>query len=179
MFLIRKADQDDFLDIANIHFTSWHAAYLELLPESYINKKNNLSEKVKMWQEIISHPNVTVWIASDSSNNDDNKHNSVGFIGCFNKGNEYEITTLYVLPEYQHLGIGTQLMNTALSDILTITHNPSLHLWVLKDNISAIQFYKKQGFVVSGEISETLYEDTKIVDIKMIRSNQTKKALAT
>ena len=167
MFSIRQASQEDFSDIANIHFISWNAAYLKLLPESYISKENNLFEKVEMWEKIIAHPDVTVLVAYESSNDDYDKHNSVGFIGYFSKGSEYEITTLYVLPEYHSLGIGTQLMDTAWADILNVTHNASLYLWVLKDNLSAIHFYKKQGFAASTEISETLYEDTKIVDIKM------------
>lgn len=168
MFSIRKASQEEFSDIANIHFKSWNAAYLEFLPESYINKENNLSEKVKMWEKIVAHPDVTVWVAYESSH--DNEHDSVGFIGYFNKGNEYEITTLYVLPEYHSLGIGTQLMSTALTDILNVTHKPSLYLWVLKDNVSAIRFYKKYGFINSGEVSEELYDEIKIVDIKMTRA---------
>ena len=167
MFSIRQASQEDFSDIANIHFISWNAAYLKLLPESYINKENNLFEKVEMWEKIIAHPDVTVLVAYERSNDDYDKHNSVGFIGYFNKGSEYEITTLYVLPEYHSLGIGTQLMSTALTSILDATHKPRLYLWVLKDNLSAIHFYKKQGFAAITEISETLYEDTKIVDIKM------------
>lgn len=175
MFLIREARQEDYIDIANIHFISWNAAYLALLPKSYINKENSLAKRKEVWQEVIAHPNVSVWIAYDSSDNDDdnNKQNYVGFIGYFSKGNDYEITTLYVLPECHNLGIGTQLMRQALTTILKSTHNPSLCLWVLKDNISAINFYKKHGFIASGESSEELYEEIKIVDIKMTRSIDT------
>lgn len=171
MFYVRQAMQEDYLDIANIHFTSWNKAYLKLLPESYINKENILSKKIDMWQELIACPNVKVWIAHGTSN--DNQHNSVGFIGYFNKGTEYEITTLYVLPEYHRLGIGTQLMRKAITEILNSTHNPSLYLWVLKDNVTAIHFYKNYGFIASGEHSEELYEGNKIIDIKMIGNTQT------
>ena len=48
MFFIRKANPEDYADIANIHFKSWHAAYLDLLPVSYIHDKNNLCNKTKM-----------------------------------------------------------------------------------------------------------------------------------
>lgn len=169
MFSIRKANQADFSDIANIHFISWNAAYLNILPKSYINEENNLSEKVEMWERVIAHPGVTVLVAYDGSH--DNKHKIVGFIGYFNKGSEYEITTLYVLPDYQCLGIGTQLMNAVLKTIWNTDYSPSLYLWVLKDNVSAINFYKKHGFIHSGESSKTLYNDTEIVDIKMIKNS--------
>ena len=163
MFFIRKAQSEDFTDIAKIHFKSWHDAYLSLLPELYINNKNNLSEKIKMWQELINHPDVIIWIAYDAN------HKSVGFIGYFAKNNSYEITTLYVLSEYHGRGIGIKLMKTSLQAILGFNINANFCLWVLEDNAPAIHFYKKFGFVCNGEKSEEDYKDTQIVDIKMIR----------
>ena len=166
MVLIRKANKEDYLDIANIHFTSWNLAYSSLLPKSYIAQENDLSYKMKMWKEVMAHPNASICIAYDSR--DGNNDTNLGFIACFNKGNNYEITALYVLPEYQRLGIGSQLMHVALNNIHDI--NSSLSLWVLRDNVSAVSFYKKHGFVNSKEINEELYEDTKIVDIMMVKN---------
>ena len=163
MFFIRKAQSEDFADIANIHFKSWHDAYLGLLPELYINNKNNLNEKIKMWQELINHPDVIIWIAYDANNK------SVGFIGYFTKNNSYEITTLYVLSEYHGRGIGTKLMKTSLQAILDFNIDANFCLWVLEDNAPTIHFYKKFGLVCNGKKSEEDYKDTQIVDIKMIR----------
>ena len=163
MFFIRKAQSEDFADIANIHFKSWHDAYLGLLPELYINNKNNLNEKIKMWQELINHPDVIIWIAYDAN------HKSVGFIGYFTKNNSYEITTLYVLSEYHGRGIGSTLMKTSLQAILGFNINANFCLWVLGDNAPAIHFYKKFYFICNGEKREEYYKDTQIVDIKMIR----------
>jgi len=163
MFFIRKANLEDFADIASIHFKSWHATYLGLLPDSYINNENSLFKKIKMWQELISHPDVIVWIAYDAS------HNSLGFIGYFIDNDNYEITTLYVLPDFHGLGIGTKLMKTSLQDLLASNSNAYFCLWVLEANVAAINFYKKLGFIYSGEDSQECYEDTQIIDIKMIR----------
>ena len=169
MYCIRKADKSDSLDIANIHFTSWGATYAKLLPESYISQNNDLVAKTEMWQELIAHPDVTVWVAYE--NKDDNR--SVGFIGYYNKGDDYEITTLYVLPDYQNLGIGSQLMTAALTTIsasnFIINCSSNLSLWVLENNLPAINFYRKFGFVSSGESSEESCEGGKIVDIKMVK----------
>lgn len=168
MILICRGKQKDYVDIAKIHFSSWKFAYSTLLPESYITDKNSLSHKKEMWKEVIAHPNVSVWIAYDCR--EENNHTALGFIGCFNEGSGYEITTLYVLPEYQRLGIGSQLMTVALNHIRESHLDFSLNLWVLKNNIPAINFYSQHGFIPSKEISEEWYEDTKIVDIKMIKS---------
>ena len=166
MFCIRKAHSKDFADIVHIHCKSWHDAYLNLLPKSYINNKNNLIEKTKMWQEVITHPDVIIWIAYDAN------HKSLGFIGYFTKNNSYEITTLYVLSEYHGLGIGSKLMKRSLQAILSFNINANFYLWVLEDNASAIHFYKKFGFVYDGEKSEEHYKDIQIVDIKMIKKNE-------
>lgn len=163
MYFVRRGNLDDFTDIANMHFESWGAAYLGLLPESYISNKNNLFEKTEMWQALIVHHDVVVWVAHDTN------HKSLGFIGYFNKNNSYEITTLYVLPEYQRLGIGTELMKTSLQDILESNINTHFYLWVLESNTAAIDFYKKFDFVYTGDNSEECYEGTKITDIKMVR----------
>ena len=163
MYFVRRGSLEDFTDIANIHFESWGATYLGLLPESYINSKNNLFEKIKMWQELMVHPDVFVWVAYDTN------HKNLGFIGYFKNNDNYEITTLYVLPKYQWLGIGTKLMKTSLQDILDSHINPQFCLWVLESNVAAIDFYKKFGFVYTGDSSEECYEGTKITDIKMVR----------
>lgn len=164
MFFIRKANQNDVSDIAHIHFTSWNATYADLLPETYCAKENNLSQKRAMWEEIIPSSGVNTWIARETENN------NVGFISYFTKDDECEITTLYILPQYQSLGLGNKLMNSAIDDIYQYNRYISLSLWVLKTNLSAISFYEKLGFKSDGKHSEELYEDTKIIDIRMVKS---------
>ena len=164
MFFIRKANPEDYADIATIHFKSWHAAYLGLLPASYINinDKNTLCKKKKMWQGLMAHPDVSVWIACDAH------HHNLGFIGYFTNHKDYEITTLYVLPDYQGLGIGTQLMTASLQALLESHINAHFSLWVLEANVAAIDFYQKFGFVGNGEKSEECYKNMQIIDIKMV-----------
>ena len=171
MSTIRQANNNDGLAIANIHLISWKATYAELLPVTYINKQANLAAKVKMWQEVIAHPNSRTWVARDK----DCEH-SLGFISCFNKDDEWEITTLYILPNYQGQGIGSELINSALNHVLATTSRAKLYLWVLATNVKAIDFYQQHGFIASAESSEEWYEGSKIVDIKMVRSLPDSKA---
>ena len=164
MFVIRKANQSDVSDIAHIHFDSWNATYSNLLPKTYRDKENNLSQKLEMWQKVLPRADVNTWIACDD------KNATVGFISYFKKDHKCEITTLYLLPQYQNLGIGTQLMNSALIDASQCNSCSSLFLWVLKTNLSAISFYEKFGFESDGQYDGELYEDAKIVDIRMVKS---------
>lgn len=163
MFFIRKANQNDVLDIAHIHFESWNATYANLLPKAYRDKENNLSQKMNMWKKILPSSGVNTQIAYDTEDT------AVGFISYFKKDHECEITTLYLLPQYQYLGIGTQLMDTALIDASQCNSCSNLSLWVLKTNLTAISFYEKFGFESDGQCDEELYEDAKIIDIRMVK----------
>ena len=164
MFFTRKANQSDVSDIAHIHFESWHATYSSLLPETYRDKENNLSQKIEMWEKVLPTTDVHTWITYDSEDT------TVGFISYLKKDHKCEITTLYLLPQYQHLGIGTKLMDSALNDASQCNSCSSLFLWVLKTNLSAISFYEKFGFESDGQCDEELYEDAKIIDIRMVKT---------
>ena len=163
MFFIRKAVQKDFSDIAKVHVHSWHDTYLDLLPISYINEMNNLAKKTAMWEQILRQPEVEVWVAQDGDA-------IVGFISYHSQNEHYEITTLYILPTYQQQGMGSALMKVSLQDITAANAAARFHLWVLETNTNAINFYKKHGFEQSAERHEEIYENTKIIDIKMIKN---------
>lgn len=51
------------------------------------------------------------------------------------------VNQLYVTPQFQHRGVGTQLLNLAKES------NPTLELWVFEANLPAIEFYARRGFV--------------------------------
>ena len=116
-----------------------------------------------MWGKIIPTSSVNTWIVYDAENN------SVGFISYFTKDHECEITTLYILPQYQGLGLGSKLMYAAIDDISQYDRCSALSLWVLENNLPAISFYENFGFKSDGKHSEELYEDTKIIDIRMVK----------
>jgi ribosomal protein S18 acetylase RimI-like enzyme len=61
----------------------------------------------------------------------------VGFIAVY----EETIYALYVLPDLQNQGIGTQLLDTAKAD------NDTLKLWSYAENTQATRFYRLRGFV--------------------------------
>ena len=116
-----------------------------------------------MWGKVIVSSGVSTWIAYDAENN------SVGFISYFTKDRECEITTLYILPQYQGLGLGSKLMYAAIDDIFQYDRCSALSLWVLKTNLTAINFYEKFDFKSDGQCDEELHEDTKIIDIRMVK----------
>ena len=66
--------------------------------------------------------------------------------------------------------MGSTLMKASLQDIIAANAEARFHLWVLDTNTNAINFYKKHGFEQSAERHEEMYENTKIIDIKMIKN---------
>jgi len=66
------------------------------------------------------------------------------------------IENLYVLPEYQNMGTGTELLRFAM-DMCDGTPT----LWILDNNTGARRLYERHGFALSGRknaITSTLYE---------------------
>ncbi len=60
-----------------------------------------------------------------------------------------EVRRLYVLAEFQNLGVGTRLMDAALADRRLISSNVYLSVW--EDNGGAQRFYERYGFAKVGE----------------------------
>ncbi len=58
-----------------------------------------------------------------------------------------------ILPEYQHCGCGTMLMDT-LKDNLKKKGVDALHLMVNANNKNAVAFYKKNGFSVHSDFKK-------------------------
>lgn len=78
-----------------------------------------------------------------------------GFIGIINSS---FIGGLFVVIESQNKGIGGKLLDKVKDKI------DNLSLTVYKDNINAIQFYKKNGFKI---VVEEIDEDTNKVQLIM------------
>jgi len=73
-----------------------------------------------------------VWVAEDSH----------GVLVGFCAYREGWIDHLYVHPQFQNRGIGSQLLEKAMR-----TH-PHLQLWAFQANDGAIRFYERHGFTI-------------------------------
>ena len=65
--------------------------------------------------------------------------------------------TVTILKPYRRYQIGTQLLNKAIEDC-TKSNVSKIYLHVLCSNESAIEFYKKAGFIIKEKL-ENYYTD--------------------
>ena len=96
--------------------------------------------------------------------------NIIGFTRIHRLENEYKLSTIYILPEFQKLRIGRKLYETLMEPL---DKNIPLFLLVAAYNKNAIEFYKRLGFVPDPapkeEYSFSLPNGKVIPEIKMIK----------
>ncbi|PAF33051.1 GNAT family N-acetyltransferase [Paenibacillus sp. 7516] len=71
---------------------------------------------------------------------------------------EYELTRIYIRPEYHKLGIGTGFIQRYIQVLAPIKH---LSAWVAKENDIGRGFYEKCGFKETEEKVELIGGNTK------------------
>lgn len=76
-------------------------------------------------------------------------HASVGFFMTRDEGQELELHTLCIAPEYQHHGLGTAAIRQILTDARR--RKRGVVLSVLKANVGARLLYQRFGFAVIDE----------------------------
>ncbi|WP_342601040.1 GNAT family N-acetyltransferase [Psychrobacillus sp. FSL H8-0483] len=137
---VREAKLSDANGIALVHVDSWRITYRSILPNEYLM---NLSYKRReqFWEANI--PNGNVFVAE----NDEGK--IVGFAsGGKERSGKYkeyegELSSIYILKEYQGQGIGKLLVKSVIKEIQNSGISTMLVL-VLEDNNSR-WFYEAIG----------------------------------
>ena len=127
--MITKVAKENIIDAAKVYMDSWKESHKDICSAEFIEKHdlnymiNFLSEKIKNGYLVyISYANGPEGIVA------------------INPSDE-EICLLYVSPEKQGKGVGTNLLDFALSKCV------SPYITVLDSNKKAIDFYKQRGFV--------------------------------
>ncbi len=137
---IRNARGRDAAAIADVHHAAWTGAYAGIIPHTALNKM--LARRGRDWwaSAIRRQAGILVIEVGDQV---------VGYatIGR-NRTNQIEadgeIYELYVLPEYQGVGLGSKLFEAA-SGMLTNHGMNGFVVWALEDNGTACDFYHGKG----------------------------------
>ncbi len=150
--MIRSAAIEDAPRLAEIHITSWQAAYAELLPAEFLDGLSaERATRTEQWQDWLStdSPKRSVLVVVDDedvvgfahlgpSGDKDLKPNEVG-----------ELYAMYLDPGRYRQGWGSALM-TAVFDELRASGFSDASLWVMTGNASARAFYEQAGWEADG-----------------------------
>lgn len=123
--VIRNFKESDIHDIETVYEKSNNALSLNVTPDFFKkDKKKFVTSTIRSCKNsVYEHKGKVVGVVSSSAD-------------C--------IEGLFVLPEFWGRGIGTELLNSAMSG------KDELFLQVYADNERAVRFYKKNGFEISG-----------------------------
>lgn len=146
---IRLARVADAAAIAEIHVTSWRAAYAGQLPDDYLDNLS-LSDRQHWWEQMLRKPtlpnrvfvlaeeDVVAGFASIGPSRDDDALAGTG-----------ELRAIYVDPCHWNRGLGRLLHDHAL-DALSNDGHRCVTLWVLRTNNRARRFYHRSGWLPDG-----------------------------
>ena len=126
--------EENISDAARIHSISWQESHRSFCNEDFIQK--HTVEHQKEYIRAKMKNGSKFYLLYDKE--------PVAVVSV----NEGLIEDLYVLPEQQNKGYGTQLLNYAVAKIKAQGLIPSL--WILESNHDAERLYLQQGFVPTG-----------------------------
>lgn len=143
---VRVARPRDADDIADIHVSSWRVTYRGMLPDDYLDAmdRRRLAARWRRRTLVRSTERVLVALRGDVI---------AGFVcltpSMSEPGFAGEITMLYVKPELERCGVGTQLLDAGLEQLAAKPLYWAI-IWAVEANERAIQFYKRRGFCLDG-----------------------------
>ena len=143
-YLIRKMSNEDIKDVQNVAKKSWHATYEGIIPREIQDNFLKYAYSDEMMKYRLK--NSYMYVAEVEGE-------VIGFINfsSLNENNESELSAIYIKPEYQGHGIGTQLIQVYISEFPKLE---AIYLDVEKENNIGLSFYKKKGFKVVDEYDD-------------------------
>ncbi|HAB52989.1 MAG: hypothetical protein A2315_04340 [Ignavibacteria bacterium RIFOXYB2_FULL_35_12] len=136
---LRNWTKEDFQTVRNILLVTWKDAYNFIPEKDIITHLENYYGEAKLLELFDNH--LVMGILAEIENK------SVGWMKLFNDElrDKFFISSLYVLPELQGYGIGKKLLVKA-EEIAAKLKYEKVWLGVMKDNVKALEWYKKIGF---------------------------------
>ena len=144
----RKATIEDAYDIEFVASYSWKETYYDLMPNDYLNTRiENIATRAERTKEFLKNTN-DYWVAIVNgkiigilyySHSKEEKYKNYGYLGA-----------IYILKDYQGMGIGRELFKIAIENLIRFGYN-DMYLECLKGN-PTMDFYEHFG----GRIIDTV-----------------------
>lgn len=147
---IETAEPDDAEEIQNVFYKTWLETYPNKVPgvsvddvhEYYKDKlsADGIERYQKRIEEELKLQNQRFFVAKVNKK-------VIGVCLAFRHEDKNQLKAIYVLPEFQGMGIGYKLWNK-VSEFIDETKGTTVE--VVVHNINAIVFYKRLGFEDTG-----------------------------
>ncbi|MFF2878885.1 GNAT family N-acetyltransferase [Gottfriedia sp. NPDC057991] len=139
--IIRKATMTDAKGIAKVHVDSWKTTYRNIIPNEFLEKLSYV-QREKLWEHNLSKV-VDYVVVAENDNGE-----IIGFADCGKRERNQvdhsgDLTSIYLLEEYQGKGIGKQLMKQLFLQFQKWGYN-RVFVEVLEDNKTRY-FYEYYG----------------------------------
>ena len=144
---IREATPTDAPGIARVHVDAWRSSYAGVVPEEILSGLS-YSERETLWDDILTSPDTDRrCFVAETRDAQDAK--IVGFASAGqesddHEGYEGEIYAIYLLEDFQRIGLGRRLFQSAAKRLLD-DGIKSMLLWVFEENHRARRFYESLG----------------------------------
>jgi GNAT superfamily N-acetyltransferase len=161
---VRPAAPSDAADIAAVHVASWRAAYVGIVPQAILDRLS-VERRQAFWTGRLEDPDETRTFVAVADGR------VVGIAGTARPTDpEYspgtaELETIYLLPEVWNRGLGRQLMDHAMDDLVARGFSTAI-LWVLTDNVRGRRFYDAAGWRPDGRAQMLDFSGTSIEEIR-------------
>lgn len=167
------AELKDVTAMSYIHSQTWKKAYVDYISAEYLEDISDdgwipifyraLNEKIHYAAVFEAEGRISGTITFSKAR----KLHSSDSDSVSEDSSQAEIISLYVLPEYWSTGQGYQLMKFAV-EYLKNQGFKSCYLWVIKDNERAIRFYKRFGFISTGELMTVMLAGKPVIEEKYV-----------
>ncbi|KGP74635.1 GNAT family N-acetyltransferase [Pontibacillus yanchengensis] len=163
---VRRAVNEDTEGFARVHVDSWRTTYKHIIPHEYLM---NLSyeQRTGLWKKNISKDNNFVFVAENDNGE------IIGFADCGKRENNSagDLTSIYILEEYQGMGIGGKLMKQLFQQFKAL-HCTKVFVEVLDDNKTRFfyeyygaKLFKKEKIKIAGAaLSLLIYQWNSLED---------------
>jgi ribosomal protein S18 acetylase RimI-like enzyme len=140
--IVRTATEHDLVAVNRLLVETWHDTYDSLLGAEKVTQITTAWHAIAKLAEQIAAPDSSFLIAEE-------KDIIIGHaVGHVRPHHAMMLARLYVLPAHQRRGIGARL----LTDL--VARQPGcvrIVADVEPDNVKAVSFYRRQGFIVESE----------------------------
>lgn len=146
----RRARREDCEAIAAVHDQSWITAYSGLVPYKALNRMVQRRGPAWWTKAVDRHTIILVLEMQERIVG----YATIGRNRVQTLPHGGEVYELYLLPEYQGVGLGSHLFLAARAELARRGLKDTI-VWVLADNDPAIRFYTNAGGRVIAEGKET------------------------